>query len=172
MWCLVSQVLVSSTFPHISPLHPNPQTMSYLHLSSTRNLRSSQAKDHKVGSTCNPARLYGAFLGQALPHFLCSSPSLKYRANSIWCTFPELFCRCEKSPRLQQKEDVKDLMTTSTAHSPRPPGGCSPLWHHPVASSQPVRELCTNSSQILWPPPPQLAFKSALWKCLGELEPF
>ena len=94
---------------HSPTLHPNSQTMSYLHLSSTRNLRSSQAKDHKLGSTCNPARLYGVFLGQALPHFLCSSPSLKYRADSIWCTFPELICRCEKPPCLQQKEEVKDL---------------------------------------------------------------
>lgn len=31
--------------------------------------------------------------GTALHHILCFSSSLKYLSNSIWCTFPELFCR-------------------------------------------------------------------------------
>ena len=32
------------------------------------------------------------------PHILWFSSSLKYLDSSIWCTFPELFYRCEKPP--------------------------------------------------------------------------
>ena len=68
-------------------------------------------------SSWNPAGPQRIFPGQALPHILCSSSSLKHLDNSIWYTFPELFCRCEKPFPLQQTEDVNYW-----AHSPRPPG--------------------------------------------------
>ena len=46
---------------------------------------------------------YWVFLEQTPPlHVLCFSSSVKHLDNSIGCTFPELFCRCENpSPNRQ-----------------------------------------------------------------------
>ena len=131
--------------------------------------------------------------GQGFPHSLCFSSSLKYLCcllpkscltlatpwtvvhqaplsrgfdNSIWCTFPVLFCRCKPPPLLQPVEGANYLMTLSPytqafwnlkTDKVNP---CDPtlLPHH-----QPVRELCTSWSHTLWPPlPPHLAFESLL----------
>lgn len=62
--------------------------------------------------------------GRPSPHILCFSSSLKELENSIQCTLPELFCKCEPSP--QQTGDVNHSMHPSTS-SPRPSGtkGCA-----------------------------------------------
>ena len=39
--------------------------------------------------------LMGPSRGRSFPHILCFSFSLKYTDNSIWCTFPEIFYRCQ-----------------------------------------------------------------------------
>ena len=42
----------------------------------------------------NRAGPYGVFPSRPFPYMLCFSFSLKNLDNSIWCTFPELFCCC------------------------------------------------------------------------------
>ena len=74
----------------------------------------------------------GAFLGQALPNILCFSFFLKYLANSIWCTFPELFCRCKTSHPFQQIEDANYLIWWPWAHTPTPPGAQGLIMFTPV----------------------------------------
>ena len=129
--------------------------------------------------------------GQGFPHSLCFSSSLKYLCcllpkscltlatpwtvvhqaplsrgfdNSIWCTFPVLFCRCKPPPLLQPVEGANYLMTLSPytqafwnlkTDKVNP---CDPtlLPHH-----QPVRELCTSWSHTLWPP---LTSSPGFWK--------
>ena len=106
----------------------------------------------------------GAFLGQTPPHIICFSFSLKELDNIIWGTFPELFYRYEN---LHQMEDVNYLMTISIypqdSWSLRIynvyPCDIALLPHH-----QPIRELCTSWSHILWPPPRS----PRLWKCFPE----
>ena len=91
--------------------------------------------------------------GQAFPCILCFSSSLKYLGNGIWCTFPELFCRCKKPSCLQQRGGVKYLKTLNTkpqaSWSLKIGKACdiSLLPHY-----LPVREPCTSWSQTLWPP--------------------
>lgn len=83
----------------------------YMHVS--KNLSASlvcvQASMLKISASlcctliacfCNQAHPYGAFLGHASPQTLCVSSSLKYLLidKSIWCTFPESFCRWEMPP--------------------------------------------------------------------------
>ena len=74
----------------------------------------------------------GAFLGQALSNILCFSFFLKYLANSIWCTFPELFCKCKTSHPLQQIEIANYLIWWPWAHTPRPPGAQGLIMFAPV----------------------------------------
>ena len=111
--------------------------------------------------------------GKAFPCMLCFRSSLKYLDNGIWCTFPELFCRCKKPSSLQQREGVKYLKILNTkpqaSWSLKIGKACdiSLLPHH-----QPVREPCTSWSQTLWPPLLHLAFKNALLKPFWDLRAF
>ena len=79
--------------------------------------------------TCNRAGPYGAFPGQTPPHILSFSSSL-YLDSSIWCTFPELFYRCENSPpngRCSLLDDHEHMV-------PRPPGARGLIMLTPVTS--------------------------------------
>ena len=60
------------------------------------HLGSQMSGDQSQGSILSFwAGSCGAFLEQPFPQTLCFSSFLKYLGSSIWCRFPELFCRCE-----------------------------------------------------------------------------
>ena len=63
-------------------------------------------------SLCNSVGHYGVFPRQTpYPHILCFNSSLKCLNNSIWCTFPELFYRCQYAHLM---EEINNLKTKST----------------------------------------------------------
>lgn len=65
-----------------------------------------------MDQNCNQAGPYGTFPGQAFPHILCFSFSLKYLDNSVWCLFPALFLRCrnpQQNGRYQLRDDCEHL---------------------------------------------------------------
>lgn len=60
--------------------------------------RASEEWSQTWGLCCNWAVPFGTFWDRPFFHFFCFNTSLKYLDNSIWCTFPHLFYRCEPSP--------------------------------------------------------------------------
>ena len=96
------------------PLSRLPRSTGHLPCVSVFFCLILQVKKLRLGEvkwlfwdTCNWAGHFGAFPRQDFPHIFCFRSSLKYLDNRIWCTFPELFCRCE-TPRPQQMEDLLD----------------------------------------------------------------
>ena len=109
--------------------------------------------------SCNWVGPHGAFPEQGFPPILCSSSSLKYPDNSIWCTFPGLFDQREKKPPLlQQTEDVNYLRTKSIqpqASWSLRPGNVTPCDTILLLLHQAVREQvdyrpCDTSSTKTW----------------------
>ena len=95
--------------------------------------------------------------GQAFPYILCSSSSLKYLDNSIWCTFPELFCRCESLPPSHQIELTASCFWTvvleKTIESPLDSKEIQPV--HPKGNQPWIfigRTDAKAEAPILWPP--------------------
>ena len=94
------------------------------------------------------------------PHTLCFSTSLKYLDNSIWCTFPELFYKCENPHPITTK--WKRLTTWwQSAHSPLASQslGIDNLDPCDTAHTISQSENCAHSPQH---PALHLAFKNAL----------
>ena len=133
-------------------------------LSTETVLASSQTHFYLMAtSLCNWAGSYGAFLGQT-QHILCFSSSLKYPDNSIWCTCPELFHRCENLPPNRRCELYNDLQHVA----PRPPGTQGLIMLNRVITfllshhHQPIRELCVSWSHTLGPSSFTWHFKNAV----------
>ena len=94
-------------------------------------------------------------LEKAFPQILRFSSFLKNLDNNHWCSFPELFCRCEKPP--SNGRTIDDLEHIAQASwSPRT-GSVTPPCYLTISQS----ENHTHADHIYH----DTASLPALWKC-------
>ena len=91
------QLSLSTTTKDLQVLRLRPEAEFWGCKNLKEGFQSLQAQELKcwrrfpLTHQYNWAGYYGVFQGQALPHILCCSSSLKHLDNSIWCILPELF---------------------------------------------------------------------------------
>ena len=92
--------------------------------------------------------------------------------DSIWRTFPELFCRYGNPPANGRSELLDDHEHIPQGSRSLRTNTVSPCNTTLFPHYYPVRELCTSWIHILWPHSLTRLYKKALPKPFGELRAF